>query len=164
MRRPFIVEKLAAHHDRLSFSCGVDALDRYLRAQAGQDVRRRVSNCFIAVSSERTIAGYYTLAATGVPLNDLPPDDTKRLPRYPVVPAALVGRLAVDLRFAGKGLGAMLLYDAMERAAEAAPAVFAVIVDAKDGQAVEFYRRFGFRVFASRPMTLYYPLNARSLA
>jgi ribosomal protein S18 acetylase RimI-like enzyme len=160
----FVVEKLAAHHDRLSFSCGVDALDRYLHAQAGQDVRRRVSNCFVAVSSERTIAGYYTLAATGVPLNDLPLEYAKRLPRYPIVPAALVGRLAVDIRFAGKGLGSMLLYDAMARAADAAPAVFAVIVDAKDDRAAKFYQRFGFRAFASRPMTLYYPLNARSPA
>ena len=91
----FRVEPLGEAPDRMGFSCGVAALDRYLQTQASQDVRRRISNCFVACDETGTIAGYYTFAATGLPLSDLPPEDTKRLPRYALLPAGLIGRLAV---------------------------------------------------------------------
>jgi GNAT superfamily N-acetyltransferase len=107
---PFRVELLGSGHARDGFSCGVAALDHYLVRQAGQDVRRRVSACYVAVEvSSGKIAGYYTLAAGGVPLSDLPEALTKRLPRYPSVPVARVGRLAVDQAFHGQKLGGALL-------------------------------------------------------
>jgi ribosomal protein S18 acetylase RimI-like enzyme len=152
----FVVEPLISAHDRRGFSCGVDALDRYLHTQAGQDMRRRVSNCFVAVPlNSATIAGYYTLAAASLPLTDLPPDEAKRLPRYPVLPAALVWRLAVDHRYRGQSLGAALLFDAIERSMRAEPAIYALIVDAKDEAAASFYRHFGFQGFLSRPMSFF---------
>jgi ribosomal protein S18 acetylase RimI-like enzyme len=155
---PYTIGPLDAGHDRKAFACGVEVLDRYLRTQAGQDARRRVSNCFVAVADDRTtIAGYYTLAASSIPIDDLPNDVAGRLPRYPLVPAALIGRLAVDRRHAGRGLGSALLYDALSRAAGADPAVFALIVDAKDDGTAAFYERFGFRPFSSRPMSLFLP-------
>jgi hypothetical protein len=118
----FVVEPLGSAHDRLAFSCGIDVLDRYLHTQAGQDMRRRISNCFVAIPpNSAIIAGYYTLAAASIPLTDLPPEVTKRLPRYPVVPAALVGRLAVDRQYRGRALGAALLFDAIQRAMRASP-------------------------------------------
>ena len=93
---------LDPRYDRSGFDCGVEALDRYLRMQVGQDSRKRVTACFMACpSGEQTIAGYYTLAATSIALTDLPPDLIKRLPRYPAVPATLLGRLAVDRRHRG---------------------------------------------------------------
>jgi ribosomal protein S18 acetylase RimI-like enzyme len=129
----------------------VDALDRYLRAQAGQDMRRRIANCFVAAPLDTTsVAGYYTLSAASIPVVDLPEDVSRRLPRYPVIPAALIGRLAVDRQYRRRGLGAALLFDALERAIRADAAVFAVIVDAKDETAPAFYARYGFRRFASR--------------
>ena len=97
MTGTFIVEPLTAAHDRASFSCGVPALDRYLRELATQDIRRRVSNCFVALDATGKIAGYYTFAATSLPLTELPPEQAKRLPRFPSFPACLIGRLAVDL-------------------------------------------------------------------
>jgi ribosomal protein S18 acetylase RimI-like enzyme len=154
----FTFEPLSSSHDRTAFSCGVPALDRYLRELATQDVRRRVSNCFVALDPSGKIAGYYTFAATSLPLTELPSDQTKRLPRYPSFPACLVGRLAVDQRFRGQGLGSQLIVDAIARAMRAEPAIFALIVDAKDEVALGFYEHLGFQRFASRPMTLYLPI------
>ena len=159
MSAPYRIENLGGGHDRAAFACGVEALDRYLKTQAGQDIRRRVANCFVAVPSDgKTIAGFYTLAAASIPLAELPPEQARKLPRYPILPAALIGRLAVDSRHAGRSLGSALLFDAMERAAKAAPAIFAILVDAKDEDAARFYRRFGFQTFASRPLTLFLPI------
>jgi len=154
----FSVQPLGAEHDRKSFSCGVAALDRYFHELATQDIRRRVSNCFVACDGAGAIAAYYTFAATSFPLSDLPPDETKRLPRYGVLPAGLIGRLAVDMRFRGRGLGGALIIDATRRAAAADPAIFALVVDAKDDDAVAFYQHLEFQRFANRPMSLYLPI------
>jgi ribosomal protein S18 acetylase RimI-like enzyme len=145
----FAFEPLGASHDRAAFSCGVPALDRYIRELATQDVRRRVSNCFVAVDSAGKIAGYYTFAATSLPLT-VPPEQARRLTRYPSFPACLVGRLAVDQRFRGQGLGSQLIVDAIARAMRAEPAIFALIVDAKDEVPLGFYEHLGFQRFASR--------------
>lgn len=156
----FRIEALGSGHDRAGFSCGVEPLDRYLGMQAGQDMRRRVANCFVATpDGAATIAGFYTLAAASIPVHDLPDDQTRRLPRYPVMPAALIGRLAVDRRFKGKQLGAALLFDAVLRALRAEPAVLTVIVDAKDETAAAFYRHHGFQAFDSRPSRLFLPIG-----
>lgn len=156
----YVVERLAAH-DRSGFASGVDALDRYLRERASQDARRNVANCFVAVE-ERTgeIAGFYTLAATSVPVGDCPADIVARLPRYPVLPAALIGRLAVDRRHRGVGLGGALLADAVRRTRASDVVAFAMIVDAKDETAVAFYRHHGFRSFVDRPRSLFLPLTS----
>jgi GNAT superfamily N-acetyltransferase len=155
----FSIEPLSANHDRESFSCGVEPLDRYLRKQANQDARRRISNCFVAIpNGSAAIAGYYTLAATSIPLTELPPDLVRRLPNYAVIPAALVGRLAVDRRHSGKQLGAALIYDAVARAVKAEPAIFALTVDAKDERTAAYYRRLDFVPFANRALSLYLPL------
>jgi ribosomal protein S18 acetylase RimI-like enzyme len=156
---PFPVETLGPHHDRKTFSSGVDALDRYFREQVTQDVRRRASACYVAVEAATgKIAGYYTLAASGVPLADMPAALVKRLPRYPSVPVARLGRLAVDAAYRGRQLGAMLLWDAAMRAARSEMAVFALVVDAKDDQAEAFYRHHDFVAFGSLPHQLIYPL------
>ena len=119
-----------------------------------------MASCFVVVeAATNAIAGYYTLAATSVPANDLPIEVLKRLPRYPILPAALVGRLAVDQRFHRKGLGSTLLADAALRVLKGDTKAFALIVDAKDENAAAFYRLQGFRSFASSPMTLFLPLG-----
>src|ERR1700733_5126879 len=116
MTFPFRLEPLGEEHERSLFRCGEDALDRYFQTQATQDIRRRIANCFVAVESETSqVAAYYTISAASIPLTDLPSADTRRLPRYPPVPAVRIGRLAVDQRFQGRGLGAGLLADAASR-------------------------------------------------
>ena len=159
---PFCIETLTPVHDRTGFACGVEALDRYFREQVSQDVRRRVTACTVAVEvATRRIAGYYTLAAGSIPLAEVPEALVKRLPRYPAVPVARLGRLAVHLDWRGQRLGAALLWDALLRASRSELAVFALVVDAKDDQAAAFYRHHGFIAFGSLPPRLVLPLGSR---
>ena len=155
MTAAFRLEVLGASHSRDGFVCGVQALDVYFAHQATQDMRRRASACYVALqASTGRVAGYYTLAAGGVPLTGLPPALIKRLPRYPSVPVARVGRLAVDNAFQGQKLGGALLADAALRAARSEVAVFALVVDAKDEAAEAFYRHHGFERFGSQARQL----------
>jgi GNAT superfamily N-acetyltransferase len=142
------VEALAAHHDRDAFSCGIDSLDRYLRSQAGQDVRRRANGVFILVAADavETVLGYYTLCATSLPQGDVAAAARKHVPRYPLVSATLIGRLAVSRTRQGDGLGSLLLADAVQRAYASAETVGSsmLVVDALNERAAAFYESFGF--------------------
>ena len=159
MTAKYRCERLAAHHERSVFCCGVDALDSYFQHQVTQDIRRRVTSCFVAVTTEsNAIAGYYTLASASIPLGDLPADLLRRLPRYPTLPAVRIGRLAVDRAYRGRGVGACLLIDAATRANRAEQANYSLLVDAKDDAATAFYRHFGFLPFSSNPRILFLPL------
>jgi GNAT superfamily N-acetyltransferase len=160
MTAPFVVERLAAGHDRADFTCGAEALDRYLQHQASQDERRRITACFVALDATNgRIAGYYALAASGIPLAEMPEALAKRLPRYPSVPVARLGCLAVALTYRGRRLGGALLWDAVDRAARSDVAVYALVVDAKDEEAEKFYQHHGFAAFGSAPGTLILPLK-----
>jgi ribosomal protein S18 acetylase RimI-like enzyme len=160
----FNIEVLTDSHNRQNFFCGVEALDRYFLQQVTQDVRRRTTACYVALeSSTGRIAGYYTLAAGGVPLKEMPEVLIKRLPRYPSVPVARLGRIAIDSGFQGRKLGAGLLWDALLRAARSEVAVFALVVDAKDSTAENFYRHHGFVDFGSLPHQLIFPLTNLTL-
>jgi GNAT superfamily N-acetyltransferase len=156
---PFLLVPLdAAAHDRSGFDCDAEPLNRYLREQASQDIRRRVAACFVAVADGRRIAAYYTLAAASLLLTDLPASTRSKLPRYPTVPAVRMGRLAVDRAFKGQGLGAALLADALERAARLEIAACALMVDAKDEGAAAFYQHHGFIALPDSALTLFLPL------
>jgi ribosomal protein S18 acetylase RimI-like enzyme len=157
-RAPFHVTLLDATYDRTAFNSGSEPLDRYLREQVTQDVRRRVAACFVALADGQTIAGYYTLASASLLLADLPASTGKKLPRYPTVPAVRMGRLAVGHTFKGQGLGGALLADALDRAARSEIAAYALMVDAKDEAAAAFYRHHGFIALPDSPLTLFVPL------
>lgn len=162
----FVVEPLGSQHDRSVFSCGEPALDRYLLAQASQDVRRRVAQIFVAVGAiEDRIAGYYSLSAASFDKAELPAVLGRKLPHYPV-PAAILGRLAVDRGYQGRGLGEFLLLDAARRVLQASEAmgVHALIVDALNERARDFYRRYGFEAFPSLPGRLFLPLEVLAKA
>jgi ribosomal protein S18 acetylase RimI-like enzyme len=155
---PFRFEPLTGQHDRSAFRCGEEALDRYFQTRATQDIRRRIANCFVAAeTATERVAAYYTLAAAGIPLTELPPEEIKRLPRYPAVPAVRIGRLAVDQRFQRRGLGELMPMNVVHRTIQDA-AAFALLVDAKNNTAVSFYQRYGFRLIAGKPRTLFLPL------
>lgn len=157
MIRPYRIE-LLAKHDRATFTSGSEQLDRYLRERAGQDMRRRVASCFVAVDDAGLIAGYYTIAASSLVFDTLPAEDAKRLPSYPVIPAVLLGRLAVSQAHQGKRLGGALVADALLRATRAEVMAYAMIVDAKDQQAAKFYLGLGFEQLDDDPMKLIRPL------
>jgi GNAT superfamily N-acetyltransferase len=159
------VDPLAAGHDRESFSCGVEALDRYIRAQASQDVRRHAAAAFVITPDGKAIAGFYTLSAHLVHLDDLPAGLAKRVPRYPNVPATLLGRLAVSREHRGQGIGQLLLFDALRRALlnTSQVASSAVVVDAKDEAARSFYLHHEFIPLITQPNRLIYPMKSIAL-
>lgn len=160
MSAPFRIEVLASQHDRHEFFCGNEALDRYFAERVTQDMRRRVAACYVALENESNrIAGFYTLSAADIPLTDISEAMAKRLPRYPSIPVARLGRLAVDKDFQGRRLGGSLLWDALMRAARSEIAVFAMVVDAKNEDAVNFYRHHGFVTFGSLPNQMILPLS-----
>ena len=161
---PFRLAPLDAAHDRAAFDSDSAPLNRYLRERVAQDVRRRVAACFVALADGQRIAGYYTLASASLLLADLPASTSKKLPRYPTVPAVRMGRLAVDRAFKGQGLGGALLADALDRAARAEIAAYALMVDAKDESAADFYRHHGFIALPDSPRTLFLPLATVQLA
>ena len=150
----------AVAHDRSAFASGSAPLDRYLREQVTQDIRRRVAACFVAVTDEQRIAGYYTLVSASLLLADLPASTARKLPRYTTVPAVRMGRLAVDQAHKGQGLGGALLADALHRSARSEIAAYALMVDAKDEAAVAFYRWHGFIALPDSPRSLFLPLAA----
>jgi GNAT superfamily N-acetyltransferase len=159
----WLVEPLARKHDRAAFSCGNQILNHYLKELASQDARRRVAAPFILVAeiAPQSILGYYTLSSFGIILADLPDDVARKLPAYPVVPATLLGRLAVDRRYHGQGVGEFLLMDALRRSLVQSSqiAAFAAVVDAIDEPAMRFYKHFGFLPLPDRPNRLFLPMK-----
>jgi GNAT superfamily N-acetyltransferase len=142
------VEPLGPHHDREGFSCGIDSLDRYLRRQAGQDIRRRSAGVFVlaAHANPGVILGYYTLSQANIAQGDIPASARKHIPRYPLVGATLIGQLAVSEARQGERLGAVLIADAVERAwlTAATAGSSMLIVDAINDRAAAFYEGNGF--------------------
>ena len=160
MSERFEVVVLRKQHNRQPFRCGVAALDGYFHEQVSQDVKRRATACYVAIElATGKVAGFHTLAAAGIPLGSLPEEVIKRLPRYPSVPVARLGRLAVDQDFRGQKLGGALVWDALARAIRSEVAVAAMIVDAKDERAAAFYRHLGFVPLTGDGLQLVLPLK-----
>lgn len=157
----FVCEPLTKRHDRTSFRCGIDELDHWFQQRARQDQDRRVTAVYVLVPAADPvrIAGFYTLSATGIALRELPESFAKKLPRYPLVPAILIGRLARDVNF--PGVGRKLLADALQRALQHATpiAAAAVLVDAKDDRAARFYQQFGFLPVSNNSRQLFLPMS-----
>lgn len=154
-------EPLGKVHDRAAFRSGAAALDDWFARRAGQDARRDVARVFVAVEANqpRQVLGFYSIGAYTIAVDDLPDEAARKLPRYDVIPAALLGRLARSENVKGTGLGAVLLADALRRILTAAEAlaVHAVVVDAKDARAAAFYRSFSFMPFRVHPTKLFLP-------
>lgn len=154
----FVLERLDKRHNRSGFRSGSEPLDAYIKRQAGQDARRRVATVFVLVErNSELIAGYFALSGGSLALSELPPEIASKLPRYESLPATLIGRLAVDQRFQGRGAGALLLHLALEKAfaASAEVASWAVVVDAKDDAAKQFYERHDFTPLPNQPRRLF---------
>lgn len=143
-----MIELLDKKHNRNDFDCGKELLNNYLKNQARQDIKRKLSVCFVLTENETNcIKGYYTLSNNSIPLISLPEQIKRKLPHsYHSIPTTLLGRLAIDRKHQGKGLGKILLIDALKRSHEIAKEVgsFAVIVDPIDKEAELFYEKYDF--------------------
>lgn len=160
----FISQPLGSR-DRSAFTSGNEKIDHYFRAVVSQDVKRDYAACYVLVeaNSDR-LAGFYTLSASNIPLTEIPSDIARRLPRYPTVPAVLIGWMARDETFDGQGVGAMLLYDAIARIGASPVGAHVIFAHAIDDAAAAFYRKHLFTPFMSKPMSLFLPLaTARRL-
>lgn len=157
----FWTEPLGPNHERAAFSCGVASLDLYLQKQAGQDFKKHVAVSFVLTPDGTQVAGYYTLSQYAVLLANVPAEIAKKLPKYPMVPTTLIGRLAVSIAFRGQGHGETLLMDALFRilrhSKELASA--GAIVDALDSAAASFYKKYGFLELPNVPRRLFLPLG-----
>ncbi len=158
-----VIEPLNTTHDRPNFQCGADALDRYLRKHARQDIKRRISRVFIATTPDnpKKVIGYYTLSSLSIELNQLPEKLSRKLPKHQV-PAALIGRLAVRQTAQGKGVGKMLLADAIKRTITVSNeiAIYAIVVDAISSDARRFYEQFGFNRLSNEINRLFLTLQS----
>lgn len=157
----FTIEPLDSIHDRAAFSCANPQLENYLKHQASQDLKKHAAVPYVATPDHKIIAGFYTLSQYSIDLDNIPEDLAKRFPKYPLVPATLLGRLAVDKNFLGQGLGKVLLLDALHRALQTSTqaASAAVIVDAKDDAATAFYQKYGFIALPEIERRLFIPMH-----
>lgn len=163
-RLKFAVEPLdTARHDRAAFFCEEDALTRYIKERANQEVQKKVTAVYVMTHDGKTIAGYYTLSQYAIDAGQIPEEVSKklRLPKYKTLPATLLGRLARDAKFKGRGLGELLLMSALKRALDHSKNVAscAVVVEAKNDKAARFYESFGFLTLPDRSDRLFLPMQ-----
>ncbi|HMG09965.1 MAG TPA: GNAT family N-acetyltransferase [Mucilaginibacter sp.] len=141
------IELLDSSLNKKDFSCGKEMLDNYLHTQASQDVKRKLCVVF-TMSEDTTIQGYYTLSNASIPAELMPEAIKKKMPRsYEALPVTLLGRLAIDVKFKGQGLGGIILLDALKRSLDISTqslGSIGVVVDPLDDDAVKFYEKFGF--------------------
>lgn len=162
MTDAYRIELLANAHNRAAFSSGARQIDDWFRTQAGQASRRGIATVHVMVdNATEAVVGFYTLSNFTVLAADLPPELGRTLPDRILLPAHLIGQLAVDTRQQGKGYGGLLLFDAVHRArrATADSASLAVVVHALDPQAAAWYTRHGFVPFPAHPLSLFVPMR-----
>lgn len=162
MQKQYSISILKAGLDRQAFSCGISLLDEYLKKQASQDKRKNIAVTYVLNNKlNHEIIGYYTLSSTSIQIANLPITITKKLPHYPLIPATLIGRLAIDLNYQSQGYGEILLIDALQRIYQTSlhVASFAVVVDAINKPAKDFYLKYGFKEIMPHSSKLYLPVK-----
>ena len=158
----YVITHLDKKHRRDTFDCGIGALNDYLKIQASQEMKKSVAVTYVLTQGDDSrVLGYYTLSSIGIVPGELPDTVIKKLPRYPVLPGILIGRLARDAEFHSKELGHYLLVDALKRSFDISTQLgsVAVIVDAKNKKASEFYKSFGFLTFPDNKKRLFLPMG-----
>jgi predicted GNAT family N-acyltransferase len=158
----YTIAVLDKKHDKELFSSSVPALDQYLKTQASQEVKKNITVTYALTETDaHHVLGYYTLSSIGITSHELPAGIARKLPRYPMLPGVLLGRLAVDIKHHRKKIGSMLLIDALKRSLAVSDqiGIVAVIVDAKDESAVDFYKQFGFIELPENKRRLFLTMN-----
>lgn len=156
------IEQLDKRHDKSLFFCKTQVLDQYLKIQASQDIKKNVAITYVLTHADSEhVLGFYTISSIGIFPGELPTELAKKLPRYPVLPGILLGRLAVNQTMQGNNIGEHLLIDALKRSLTVSQqiGIVAVIVEAKDTIAVDFYKHFGFIPFTDNNHRLFLPIG-----
>ena len=157
---PYRIVPLPRKLDRKAFVCGNEKLDAYFQRQVGQDIDKGFATCFVALDAADSIAGFYTLASYSIAVDLVPDDIRRKLPRYDVIPCTLMGRLAVATHLAKQGLGSAMLMHALRKAQKSDVGTFAMVVDAKDDEALAFYLKHGFAAWhVETPLRCFLPLH-----
>jgi ribosomal protein S18 acetylase RimI-like enzyme len=160
--KKYSIASLEKRHDKKDFNCGIDALNQYLKTQASQDAKKNVAVTYVlTIPTSEKVLGYYTLSSIGIFPGDLPNELIRKLPKYPVLPGILLGRLAVDTNCQGMNIGQYILIDALKRSLQVSSqiGINAVIVDAKNEKAVKFYEHFGFIKLPESGHRLFLPIS-----
>lgn len=153
----FFIQPFSQSCQIKNFSCGEPALDNYLKNNASQDIKRGFSSVYVALASANpfNVIGFYTLSVASLSLSDLPWDVARKLPRYSTAPAILLGRLAVGREFQGKGIGTLLILDALQRSLRTEIGWAFFLVDAKNEQVTSLYAKMNFASLADKPLHLW---------
>lgn len=154
------IEVLQAHHQKKSFNCGQDDLNKFIKQYASQHQKSGTSKTYVAIDGDTRVIGFYCLSSTSIGFDVVDAALTKRLPRYPL-PCVVVGRFAVDQTVQRQGIGKVLLAHALKQVSKVAQIIGVnfVVIHAKDQKAMEFYQRFGFISLTTNPLTLLYPVS-----
>lgn len=158
----FAISVLGKAHQKKTFTCGAEPLDTYLQEQALQHMKKNISVTYALTEHDNEeVLGYYSLSSTSIRLAELPPRFIKKLPKYPSLPGILLGRLAVHIQLQGEGLGAYLLVDALKQSLRVSKEIgaVAVVVDAKNQDAVNFYKQYDFIALDDNPQKLFLPMD-----
>lgn len=143
-----MIELLNKSHIRNNFDCGKEQLNNYVKFQVNQDIKRKLSACFVLSDKESNdIKGFYTLSNYSIPLDSFPDYIQNKFPKsYQAIPCTLLGRLAINLTYQGQGIGKILLIDALKRSYEVSKEIgsFAVVVDPIDDESEKFYEKYDF--------------------
>lgn len=158
MKHLYRVEQLSKHHNRDAFDCGEPALNVFLQKYASQQQKRNLSRVYVALNAQNEIVGFYSLSATSIEFENAPISLKRHLAPYPI-PAVLIGRLAISKHEQGQGVGRYLLAHALAKIKQAMQllGIVAIVVDAKNKEAVDFYRYLGFEPFSEHSFRLFYP-------
>src|SRR5437763_3321422 len=139
-------------------------LSNYIKKQASQDVKKKAAVVYVATTDGKTILGYYTLSQYSVQLDQIPIEISRKFPKYPVIPATLLGRLARTISAKGQGVGELMLLDALYRAVKMSEQIAsaAIVTDAKNQKAMEFYKKYGFIELPKVERRLFLPMETIS--
>lgn len=149
------ISKYDKKYNKEDFDCENDDINNYLKTRISQEIKNHSTNCFYLISENEKIIGYYTLTAAAINLSDIPNEYKLKLPKYQNVGCALLGRLGIDKNHKNKGFGKILIYDAMKRSFDNDIMVTALIIDAKDENLAQYYKKLGFQSLISNPLRLF---------
>jgi GNAT superfamily N-acetyltransferase len=160
MKIKFVISKLSDRHDRESFDSGDPELNIFLQKQATQYIKRGLCSVYVLMDSN-LIIGYYSLSPSSISPTELPIEIMARYPRHPI-PCWLLGRFAIDSRYQKQGIGGILLVEIFKKVLVLSKEAggYCILVNAKNENVKNFYKKYGFISFKDNELNLFLPLKS----